>query len=262
MSRAAGGKGATVRRREFGTALFGPVAVLLRGASFPDATELARRSDRALKGKTQQGKCSMTVRRPEWERTLEMDYWSVNPDKTFILITAPAKERGTATLRIGTNMWIYMPRIERTIKIPPSLMLQPWMGSDFTNDDLVKESSLVNDYTHEVAGELVEGGDACWKLVATPKPDAPVVWGKLVLAVRKSDALPRREEFYDEHGNLKKVMTFEEIRRTGSRNYPMRWRMKPVGKPGRETVLVYREVVFDRPIPDRIFTLQNLKRRI
>ncbi len=251
-----------MRRREFGGTLLVAFAALVRAAPFPDAAEIARRSDRALKGKTQQGKCSMTVRRPEWERTLEMDYWSVNPDKTFILITAPAKERGTATLRIGTNMWIYLPRVERTIKIPPSLMLQPWMGSDFTNDDLVRESSLVNDYTHEITGEVVEGGDPCWTLVATPKPEAPVVWGKLVLAIRKSDALPRREEFYDEHGTLKKVMTFDDFRPAGGRPYPMRWRMKPVRKPGRETVLVYRKVVFDRPIPNRIFTLQNLKRRI
>ncbi|HUU13244.1 MAG TPA: outer membrane lipoprotein-sorting protein [Terriglobia bacterium] len=229
-------------------------------AALPDAHELVTKTDLALRGKTQQGKASMTVRTPDWERTLEMEYWSVNPEKTFILITAPAKEAGTSTLRIGSNMWNYLPKVERVIKIPPSLMLQPWMGSDFTNDDLVKESSLVNDYTHEIVGEVVEGGDACYQVLATPKPDAPVVWGKLVLAIRKSDYLPRKQEFYDEKGELKKVLTYEDIRKAGGRNYPMRWKMVSVTKPGHETVLVYSDLKFDLKIPDRIFTQRNMKR--
>ena len=239
------------------------VALLAGGVleAEPNGLEIARKCDFALRGKTQVGKATMTVRRPEWERTLEMDFWMVNPDKTFILITAPAKEAGSGTLRIRTNMWLYLPKVERTIKIPPSLMLQPWMGSDFTNDDLVKESSFVDDYTHVIEGELTEGGDACYKLVSTPKPDAAVVWGRLVLAVRKSDSLPRREEYYDERGRLQKVLTFDDIRNVGDRNYPMRWRMVSVNKPGNETVFVYKELKFDREIPSRVFTQQNLKRR-
>ena len=107
-------------------------------------------------------------------------------------------------------MWTYLPSVERVIKIPPSLMLQSWMGSDFTNDDLVKESSLVTDYTHRIEAETIEDGDPCYRLIATPKPDAPVVWGKLVLLVRKADFLPRREEFYDEQGALQKTLYFDE----------------------------------------------------
>jgi len=251
-----------MRRRDFPALLIGGALSTRSVLAQPDPLELAKKTDLALKGQTQIGKIAMTVRRPEWERTLEMDYWSVNPDKSFILITAPAKERGTGTLRIDTNMWLYMPRAERTIKIPPSLMLQPWMGSDFTNDDLVRESSFVHDYTHSIAGEAAEAGENCWTVVAVPKPDAPVVWGKLVLAVRKSDALPVREEYWDERGDLRKVMLFTDIRRVGDRDYPMEWRMTPVDKPGHETVLVYRELQFDRNIPSRVFTEQNLKRRI
>jgi outer membrane lipoprotein-sorting protein len=225
-----------------------------------DPHELVRRSDQALRGKSLEGKASMTVRTPDWERTLQMDFWMVNPDRTFIRITAPAKEAGTATLRIGTNMWNYLPTVERVIKIPPSLMLQPWMGSDFTNDDLVKESSLVNDYTHRIEGEVREGGDACYRVVATPKPDAPVVWGKQVLAIRKSDYLPRKQEFYDEKGQLRKVLTYGDIRMVDGRNYPLRWTMVSVSKPGHETVLVYSDLRFDRRIPARIFSRENLKR--
>jgi outer membrane lipoprotein-sorting protein len=242
------------------------LAILLAAAPVwpqqkPDAHSLVQKTDQALRGKTQHGKASMTVRTPDWTRTLEMEYWSVNPDKSFILITAPAKEEGTSTLRLGANMWNYLPQIERVIKIPPSLMLQAWMGSDFTNDDLVKESSLVNDYTHEIVGEPTVDGDACWRVVSRPKPDAPVVWGKLVLLIRKSDALPRKEEYYDDKGRLQKSLTFSDFKKAGDRDYPMRWHMVSVTKPGHETTLVYHSLVFDRAIPARVFTQQNMKRQ-
>jgi outer membrane lipoprotein-sorting protein len=227
----------------------------------PNAHALVQKTDRALRGRTQHGKASMTVQTPDWKRTVEMECWSINPDKTFILITAPAKEEGTSTLRLGTNMWNYLPQVERIIKIPPSLMLQSWMGSDFTNDDLVKESSLVNDYTHEITGETTVAGDACWRVVAHPKPNAAVVWGKLVLLIRKSDALPRKEEYYDEKGRLQKSLTFSNFQRAGDRDYPMRWQMVSVNKPGHETTLAYHSLVFDRPIPSRVFTRQNMKRQ-
>jgi outer membrane lipoprotein-sorting protein len=245
---------------------WGVLAILLAAAPSwtqqrPDAHALVQKTDRALRGRSQHGKASMTVRTPDWTRTLEMEFWSVNPDKTFILITAPAKEEGTSTLRLRTNMWNYLPQVERVIKIPPSLMLQSWMGSDFTNDDLVKESSLVNDYTHEIVGEVTEGGDACWRVVAHPKPDAAVVWGKLVLLIRKSDALPRKEDYYDEKGRLQKSLSFDDFHRLSDRNYPMRWRMVSVTKPGHVTTMVYHSLVFDRPIPGRVFTQQNMKRQ-
>ena len=158
-------------------------------------------------------------------------------------------------------MWIYLPSVERVIKIPPSLMLQSWMGSDFTNDDLVKESSLPTDYTHRIEAETTEDGDPCYRLVATPKPNAPVVWGKLVLLVRKADFLPRREEFYDEQGTLQKTLYFDDIRGTGPRNYPMRWRMVSHDKPGHETTLTFSSLEFDKPISANTFTQQNLERR-
>ncbi len=229
-------------------------------AEAPDALTIARKSDAALKGKTQHGTASMTVRTPEWQRTVEMTFWYDYPDKTFIRITGPAKDAGTGTLRLGSNMWTWLPSVERVIKIPPSLMLQSWMGSDFTNDDLVKESSLPTDYAHRIEGEATEDGDACYRLVAVPKPDAAVVWGKLVLLVRKTDSLPRREEFYDERGALQKTLYFDQIRSLGSRNYPMRWRMVSHTKAGHETTLTFSSLEFDKPVAAEIFTRQNLER--
>jgi outer membrane lipoprotein-sorting protein len=228
-------------------------------AQQPNADEIVRRGEYAVRGKTQVGNVAMTVKTPDWQRTLEMRYWTVNPDKTFIRVIAPAKEAGTATLRLGTNMWNYLPSVERTIKIPPSLMLESWMGSDFTNDDLVRESSLVKDYDHHIDGEMVEDGDACYRIIATAKPDAPVVWDRIVLYVRKSDAIPRREEYYDEKGRLQKMLTFEDIRETSGRLYPMRWKMVSVSKPGHETLLQISKLTLDRPIPDSVFTQENLR---
>jgi len=224
-----------------------------------NASEIVRRTEQGLRGRTEQGAVSMTVRTPDWQRTLDMNYWAENPGKTFIRVTAPAKEAGTATLRLTSNMWNYLPSVERVIKIPPSLMLQSWLGSDFTNDDLVRESSLVKDYDHKFDGETAIGGDPCYRIVATPKPNAPVVWGRLILFVRKQDAIPRREEYYDDRGTLQKVLSFEDIRMTDGRLYPMRWTMTSVTKPGHETVLIYSKLKFDRPISASVFTQENLQ---
>jgi outer membrane lipoprotein-sorting protein len=230
-------------------------------ADNPEALHVAQRTEAALRGKTQHGRAAMTVKRPEWQRTLEMEFWYVAPRKTFVTITAPAKDAGTRTLLAGTNMWMYLPSVERVIKIAPSLMLQPWMGSDFTNDDLVKESSLVDDYLHRLDGETTEDGDACYRLVASAKPNAPVVWDKIVALIRKSDYLPRREDYYDEHGTLVRTLYFDQIRRTGDRNFPMRWRVESHTKPGQETTLTYSSLVFDKSVADSIFTMRNLERR-
>jgi outer membrane lipoprotein-sorting protein len=224
-----------------------------------DARAMIHRTEQELRAKTELGTVSMTVRTPDWGRTLEMNYWGINPDKTFIRVIAPAKEAGTSTLRLGSNMWNYLPSVERVIKIPPSLMLQSWMGSDFTNDDLVRESSLEKDYDHKLDGEVTQDGDRCYRVISTPKPDAPVVWGHLVLFVRKQDFLPRREEYYDEKGTLQKVLTFEDFRQMSGRLYPARWKMDSVTKPGHETVLVYSKLIFDRPIPTSVFTQENLQ---
>jgi len=238
----------------------GPAPQGSAAPSMPDALTLARRTDSALRGRTQHARVSMTVRTPDWQRSLELETWYENPGRTFIRITAPAKEAGTATLRLGTDMWNYLPQVERVIKVPPSLMLEAWMGSDFSNDDLVKETSLVDDYTHRIEGEQVISGDRCYQLIATPKPGAPVVWGRLVVWVRTSDAIPRKEDYYDEHGSLRKTLAFNDIRQTGDRRYPMRWTMTAVTKPGHESSIVFHSVVFDQPILDRTFTQQNLKR--
>lgn len=235
----------------------------LTGASAqePSAHEVVDRAEKALWGSTVQAQLTMTVTTPRWERTLELQSWMERPRRSFIRILAPAKEAGIASLRIGPEMWNYLPAVERTIKIPPSMMLQPWMGSDFSNDDLVKESSMVDDYTHRVVGSDTAGGVAVYVIEALPKPDAAVVWGRIVLRVRKADFLPVRDEFYDERGTLIRVLTFSEIGPVGGRTIPTKWEMRPVAKPGNVTTMVMKRATFDTAIPVEIFTQRNLTKR-
>ncbi len=222
--------------------------------------EIIKRQDDLMRGDTLRGKYAMQVITPGWQRTLELDVWSEGRDKTFIRILSPAKEAGVGTLRIKENMWNYLPKVERTIKVPPSMMLQPWMGSDFCNDDLVKESSLVNDYTHNILGEEETHLGIAYKIELIPKPEAAVTWGKLIFLVRKDGFVPLREEYYNEHGKLIKVLEYSEIKQMPDRVIPTFWKMTSVTKEGRQTVIEVKEAEYNLPIDEDVFTLANLKR--
>lgn len=149
-------------------------------AQEPSAQDVVNRAETALWGKTLQAQLTMTVTTARWERTLTLDAWIERPRRSFIRILAPSKEAGIASLRIGPEMWNYLPTVERTIRIPPSMMMQPWMGSDFTNDDLVKESSVVEDYAHRITGSDTAAGAPVYVVESVPKPDAAVVCGSML----------------------------------------------------------------------------------
>lgn len=226
----------------------------------PTGQELVAYIERLLWGRTNQGLAEMTVVTPRWTRTLELRFWMERPTRTFIRILAPPKEAGIGSLRIKAEMWNYLPAVERTIKIPPSMMLQPWMGSDMTNDDLVKESSVVEDYTHRLVGIEDVAGAKAYRVESIPKPEAAVVWGKLVYRIRVADRLPLEQEYYDERGELIKAMRFTEVRRLGGRTIPTRWVMQPLKKPQNRTEFVLKEITFDAPVDPAIFTLRNLQK--
>lgn len=228
-------------------------------AAEPTGQELVAHVERLLWGKTNQGLAEMTVITPRWERKIELRFWMERPERTFIRILAPAKEAGIGSLRIKAEMWNYLPAVERVIKIPPSMMLQPWMGSDMTNDDLVKESSAVEDYTHTLGVNEEIGGVKVYSVESTPKPEAAVVWGKIVYKIRISDRIPLRREYYDERGELIKVMSFLDVRELGGRMIPTRWQMQPVQKPQNRTIFTLKQMTFDAPLPADVFTLKNLQ---
>lgn len=250
---------ATLRATSLTTALLILAAVCVHGAAQePAGRDILDRVEKRLWGNSVHGRYEMSVTTPNWQRTLDLLVWIDRPDKSLIRILSPAKEAGIGSLRIKTEMWNYLPSVERIIKIPPSMMLQPWMGSDFTNDDLVKESSILDDYTHRLLPPAQDAGDV-WLIEALPKPDAAVVWGKILYTVRRPDAMPLKQEFYNERGELIRVLSFHDIRSVGGRVMPTQWEMRPVAKPGNRTTIVIKDAVYDRPIDPEIFTQRNLR---
>lgn len=227
----------------------------------PQAIEIVEKAEDILWGKTAVGDFDMTITTPTWERTLSLHVWMDRPTKSFLRITAPAKDAGITSLRIGSEMWNYLPAIERTVKIPPSLMLQPWLGSDFTNDDLTKESSIITDYTHRLLGESSINGDTAYQIEGLPKPEAAIVWGKIIYSIRKSDFVPLKLAYYDERGNLIRELTYSEFRTVNGRTIPTRWEMVPVTKPGKKTTITVKAITYNRPIDADIFSLRNLKQK-
>lgn len=244
-------------------AIFVLCAVRVAGAATPeDAKSVVEKMIHKLRGHVNVADYSMTVTRPSWTRTLKMKVWDDRTNsRVFVRISDPAKEAGTSFLRLGYNLWNFLPSVEKVLKIPPSMMLQPWMGSDFTNDDLVKESSYIDDYTHEITGRETVDGEPVLKIELTPKPNAPVVWGKVVYWVREKDDVPVRQNFIDEKGKLIKDLKFSDIRKMDGVTLPTRWEMTPVLKEGSRTVLILENIDFDPvpPVPESVFTEKNLR---
>ncbi len=225
-----------------------------------DVEKIIRRAETLLRGNTHVGAYDMTITTPDWERTIGMKLWTDGTERSFVRITAPTKERGIGFLKIEKEMWQYLPSVERTIKIPPSMMMQSWMGSDFTNDDLVREYSLVDDYTSSYMGTDTVNQVPCHVVDLVPDETAAVVWGRLRMWVASAGYIPVRQDYFDELGELVRCITFDDIRRIGDRTMPTRWTVTPFSDPGNKTVLHLTEGQFDAPINRVVFTRSNLER--
>jgi outer membrane lipoprotein-sorting protein len=248
--------------RRFLTAVL--VCMLQMGAAYaaPSATDILMRAEDLLWGKsTLNGEVEMTITNPSWSRTLRFNIWMERPGKSFVRISAPAKDAGTASLRIGPEMWSYLPEIERTIKIPPSLMLQPWLGSDFSNDDIVKDSSLIDDYTHRQLPDTQVDGQRAYRIECLPKAEAAVVWGKIIYTVRSSDFMPLKIEYFNERGEVNRMLTYSDMRTMGGHTIPTRWEMVSLIKPGKKTTITVKSATYEKPVDPSIFSQRNLKQR-
>ncbi len=212
-----------------------------------------------MRGKTSQSLMLIRTVRPTWTREMEMRTWMKGTTFALIKVLAPAKDRGISFLKKKKEVWNWLPSLERTIKLPPSMMSQSWMGTDFTNDDLVKESSALEDYTHTIAGDTIINGRSCYIIRFTPKPDAAVVWGKLLVSIDKKDFLELHTLFFDEDGSLLNIMNAYDIKMMGGRLIPSRLEMIPVDKKNQKTVIIYKSIVFNQPINDSFFTVENMK---
>ncbi len=240
--------------------LFSIILLFTTSGYSQDAKEIIKKSDELIKSKSSYAEVSMTIIKTDWSRTIGMKMWSLEPDYAIIYITEPARDKGTVTLKRKKEVWNWIPTAQKVIKIPPSMMLQSWMGSDFTNDDLVKESSLINDYTHTIVGEENFNGYECYKIESIPKPDAGVVWGRLLTWISKEEYFQLKVEFYDEDDFIVKSYLGSEIKKMGGRTIPAHWEMVPVDRPGEKTIFDYHDIEFNYNVKESFFSEQNMKR--
>lgn len=236
--------------------------ILLHSLLFSQsAHEIVKKSEDLIKGKTSWGIVEMSIITPEFKRTIKMEAWWVGNEKALIEIKYPKREEGNKTLKIGNEIWLYLRNTESLVKIPPSMMLQSWNGSDFTYDDLVRESNLERDYEMRIVSDDTVNSEICWKIELVPKPNAPVVWGKIYYWVRKIDYLPAKIEYYDEKGKLVRYMEFYDVKNMHGRKLPTRWIMYNNVEKGRRTEFVLIDVKFDIKIDDKIFSFRELERK-
>ncbi len=220
--------------------------------------ELLDKVDKQFRSSTSASELEMQIETKNWKRTLKMRMWTKGLDKTLIRIDSPKKDRGVSTLKRDKSMWNYFPKINKVIKIPASMMMGSWMGSDFTNDDLVKDNTFVNDYTHEF---INKEDKEYYHIEIFPKKETVTVWGKIILKIRKSDNIIAQETFYDEKGEKIKIMEFTDIKVMGGKKIPATMTLIPLKKKNQKTTIKYIKATFNGPVKDLIFTRKNLQKR-
>jgi outer membrane lipoprotein-sorting protein len=224
-----------------------------------DATTIVSKSMELVQGKSSRAILHMKIVRSTWTRDIGIKSWSLGTDYGLILIIDPARDKGTAFLKRGKELWNWQPRIERSIKMPPSMMLQSWMGSDFTNDDLVRQSSIVEDYYHKLLSEEEIEGRMCYVIELTPKPNAPVVWGKVISWISKDGYLTLKSEYYDEDRELVNTMLGKNVRKMDDREIPTILEVIPADEKGNKTIITYESLDFEIPIDESFFSVQNMR---
>ena len=227
-----------------------------------DATEIIEKANQKWNGeKSSKGTMTMTIVRPTWKRSITFKVWTLGNDYSMTLITSPAREKGQVFLKRDQEMWNWMPTIGRMIKLPPSMMTDGWMGSDYTNDDILKESSIVVDFTHLLIGEEKIDSRTCWKIQLTPKEDVAIVWGKIIKWISKDgEYLMLKSAYYDEDNTLIKTEYGKEIKTIGGRVIPTRIEVIPADKNNQKTILITNKIEFNVPIKSAFFSQQNIKR--
>ena len=211
------------------------------------------------RGDHSHGVMTMQVKTKHWTRSIEMEAWSKGKDYSLVRILAPKKERGTATLKVRENLYTYLSKTGRTIKITGGMMAGSWMGSHFTNDDLVKSTRMSEDYDFELTGAGKKKGTAVFQFTLTPKADVAVVWGKIVVTVRQEDLQPVEEIYFDEEGKQVRAMTFDDYREVGGRLLPLRMLMRPLDGSGEFTLITYEKLSFDVKLEQSLFTVESLR---
>lgn len=239
----------------------GPAASDPAAAIQQTPAEIIDQVDRLMRGESSHGMATMEIVTEHWSRALTMEIWSLGTDYSLVRVSAPVKEAGTATLKANRDIWNYLPKVDRTVKIPASMMSGAWMGSHFSNDDLIKDRQLVEDYEIEIVFDGEREGDEVWDFTLTSKPDAPVVWGHIEYVIRQDDFMPLSARFFDEDGELSRTMEFSDFTIMGGRLVPALMTMHPADKPGETTSMRYSNLEFDIDIDEGFFSLRTLRSR-
>ena len=236
------------------------ICAMFVSAQAQDPKDIIQKSLDKVNGKSSQGEMEMTIVRPRYTRTMTMKSWSLGREYFLIYITGPARDKGQVFLKRQTDMWNWIPNISRMIKLPPSMMGQNWMGSDFTNDDLVKMNSLVDDYTHKMLGEEKVDGIDCYQIEMIPRPNSSVVWGKINIWIGKTEYYQMKAEYFDEDFELVSTMEASDITQFDDRKLPAKMVMTPINKPGNQTIMVNKNLRFNTDLKEDFFSQQNMKR--
>jgi outer membrane lipoprotein-sorting protein len=221
------------------------------------ARELIDRVDKMYRWDSSEGSMTMKVETPDWTREMALEIWSKGEKKTFIRILAPKKDRGVATLRVAKEMWNYFPKINKVVKVPPSMMMGSWMGSDLTNDDLVRETSLVDEYD----ATLKTLPDSYF-LTLVPKAETATVWGRIEMTIDRASSLPIEQTYYNEKGVKVRIQKYLDVKTFDGKKLPSRMEMIPLSKPGNKTSIVYEKIRFNTRPDEEIFSLRNLQKRL
>lgn len=222
--------------------------------------EIIRKMEDKMKGNTSVATIKISIVRPTWNRIMTLKTWTKGTEYSISLVTSPVKDKGTVFLKRGKEVWNWLPNVERTIKLPPSMMGQSWMGTDLTNDDLVQQSSLEDDFDHTMLpSETIDGRD-CYVIESIPHPDAPVVWGKIKSWVDKKDYIQLKAEFYDEDLELVNTFAGSDIKEMNGKTIATRFAIIPADKPGHKTYMEYVDIKWDTSIENNFFTVQNMKK--
>jgi len=234
------------------------VALATQSLYANEAQDIVRAAINYWRGTSSVGEMTMTIHRPDWERSMSMRAWTQGADRSLVRVTAPKKDKGNGTLIDDNNMWSYSPKINRVIKVPSSMMGQSWMGSDFSNKDISRVDDIIDQYEHRILGEEEQDGHTVYQIESIPHEDAAVVWGKEVLDIRDDNVLVNHS-FYDQDGELVKVLVSLEIGDMGGRVVAIRQRMNKVDEPDEWTEIVVDSMEYDLELKDSLFTLSNLR---
>lgn len=225
-----------------------------------DAKEIVKKADEKMRGETSSTSVmTMKIVRPSWSREITFKSWTMDTKYSLVLITDPVKEKGQTFLKRDREMWNWNPTISRMIKLPPAMLSQGWMGSDFTNDDLLNQSSIVVDYTHKIVGNETIEGRECYKIELIPLEDAPVVWGKVNLWISK-DYIQMKAEYFDEDDFLVKTELCKKVETMDGRLIPTVFELIPADEEGHKTVVSIKEIKFNAKLQPSFFSQQNMKR--